>query len=127
MREVNIDARSDAEVAAWFIYLNRTAYNGLYRVNRANGFNVPFGRYANPTICDEPTLRAGAAALKAVELLVADFEVVARRGERGDFVYFDPFVHDLYRQGFRIDEVAATRMVNSRAASRGVSPELIIT
>jgi DNA adenine methylase len=90
MRDIDIDARSDAAVAAWFIYVNKTGYNGLYRVNRKNRFNVPFGQYKNPTICDEPTLRACASVLAAKELLVADFEVVAARAKRGDFVYFDP-------------------------------------
>jgi DNA adenine methylase len=90
LREKNIDAASDAEVAAWFIYLNKTSFNGLYRVNRANRFNVPFGRYKNPNICDETTLRACSAALATTELLVADFEVVTAKAKRGDFVYFDP-------------------------------------
>jgi DNA adenine methylase len=90
IRAVDIDAASDAEVAAWFIYLNKTGYNGLYRVNSKNRFNVPFGRYANPTVCDEPTLRACAAALADKDVVVADFEAVATRARRGDFVYFDP-------------------------------------
>ncbi len=90
LREVNIDTRSDAEVAAWFIYLNKTGFNGLYRVNRANRFNVPFGRYVNPNICDEPTLRACSSALTDTELLVADFEVAVAKAKKGDFVYFDP-------------------------------------
>jgi DNA adenine methylase len=90
MRRIDIDARSDAEVAAWFIYLNRTGYNGLYRVNSRNQFNVPFGRYKNPTICDEANLCACASALAGTELLVADFEVAVAHAKRGDFVYFDP-------------------------------------
>ncbi len=89
-REENIDKGSDAEVAAWFIYLNKTGFNGLYRVNRDNRFNVPFGRYANPNICDEPTLRACSKALAGTELLVEDFEKVVVKAKRGDFVYFDP-------------------------------------
>lgn len=89
-READIDSASDAEVAAWFVYLNKTAYNGLYRVNRANRFNVPFGRYANPKTCDEPTLRECSNALAGTELLVEDFEVAVARAESGDFVYFDP-------------------------------------
>jgi DNA adenine methylase len=90
MREWDIDTRSDAEVAAWFIYLNKTGYNGLYRVNKGDRFNVPFGRYDNPTICDPPLLRACSAALRGAHLVVEDFEPVARRAKEGDFVYFDP-------------------------------------
>jgi DNA adenine methylase len=90
LREVDIDARSDAEVAAWFIYLNRTGYNGLYRVNRRNRFNVPFGRYDRPTICDEPTLRACSGALAGAKLVVGDFERVVAQAKQRDFVYFDP-------------------------------------
>jgi DNA adenine methylase len=89
-READIDAATNAEVAAWFIYLNKTGFNGLYRVNRANRFNVPFGRYAHPNVCDEPTLRLCSAALVGVELLIADFEVAVAKARRGDFVYFDP-------------------------------------
>jgi DNA adenine methylase len=90
LREESIDSGSDAQVAAWFIYLNKTGFNGLYRVNRRNGFNVPFGRNVNPNICDEVTLRACSAALAGTELLEADFEVAVAKAKRGDFVYFDP-------------------------------------
>ncbi|MDP2311166.1 MAG: DNA adenine methylase [Pseudomonadota bacterium] len=90
LREDVIDTRSDAEVAAWFIYLNRTGFNGLYRVNRNNRFNVPFGSYTNPTICDAETLRAASIALAETELHVEDFGAVLTRAEPGDFVYFDP-------------------------------------
>ncbi len=90
MRARDIDGASDVDVAAWFIYLNRTGYNGLYRVNSRNGFNVPFGDYKNPTICDRDTLRACAAALRGAKLMVSDFETVANRAKAGDFVYFDP-------------------------------------
>ncbi len=89
-RAKDIDAGSDAEVAAWFIYLNRAGYNGLYRVNRRNRFNVPFGRYVNPTLCDTPNLLACSRALSGTELSVADFDAVASRAAAGDFVYFDP-------------------------------------
>jgi DNA adenine methylase len=176
LREIDIDARSDGEVAAWFIYLNKTGYNGLYRVNRRNRYNVPFGRYVNPTICDESNLRACAAALRDADLIAEDFEVAARRAQRGDFAYFDPpyvplsatssftsytsdgfgpeqqtrlrdvarhlkgrgvhvllsnssapFVRKLYAREFAtVEQVSATRMVNSRPSSRGAIPELII-
>jgi DNA adenine methylase len=89
-RDVDIDSKTDAEVAAWFIYLNKTGFNGLYRVNRDNKFNVPFGRYVRPNIRDEKTLRACSLALAGVELVVKDFERVVAEARRGDFVYFDP-------------------------------------
>lgn len=72
------------------LFLNRTGYNGLYRVNRAGQFNVPFGRYKNPTICDAANLRAVAAALAGVSLKVQSFEAVYDQAVSGDFVYFDP-------------------------------------
>ncbi len=90
LRKSDVDAGTDVEVAAWFIYLNKTGFNGLYRVNSKNLFNVPFGRYANPAICDEANLRACSAALRGVTLKVDGFESVEARAERGDFVYFDP-------------------------------------
>jgi DNA adenine methylase len=90
LRERPIDQATDPEVAAWFIYLNKTGYNGLYRVNSRNVFNVPFGRYSNPTICDATNLRACAKALQGIEILHDDFGSVLGRARRGDFVYFDP-------------------------------------
>jgi DNA adenine methylase len=89
-REIDVDRLSDAEVAAWFIYLNKTGYNGLYRVNRANRYNVPFGRYVAPTICDEPTLRACSRLLGGAMLLATDFEDAVAGARSGDFVYLDP-------------------------------------
>jgi DNA adenine methylase len=76
--------------AARTIYLNKTGYNGLYRVNRSGAFNVPFGRYDNPTICDEPNLIQVASVLQAVDLQVEDFESVSERVKPGDAVYLDP-------------------------------------
>lgn len=90
LRRRPIDEASDAETAAWLIYLNKTCFNGLYRVNSRNLFNVPFGRYVNPTICDEPNLRACSRALGGAEILHADFAETASRAKHGDFVYFDP-------------------------------------
>jgi DNA adenine methylase len=90
MRKRDIDLESDADVAAWLIYLNKTCFNGLYRVNRKNLFNVPFGRYENPTICNAELLRTCSAALREVSLSRADFSVVLERARPGDFVYFDP-------------------------------------
>jgi len=80
----------DAARAARLIYLNRTGYNGLYRVNRSGEFNVPFGRYKKPRILDPSRLRAAAEALQGVELAVEDFESSCKKAKKGDFVYFDP-------------------------------------
>lgn len=76
--------------AARTIFLNRAGFNGLYRVNSEGRFNVPFGRYANPKICDADNLRACAAALRGVACETRDFAAVADAAEPGDFVYFDP-------------------------------------
>jgi len=79
-----------AERAARMIYLNKTGFNGLYRVNRKGQFNVPLGRYVNPTICDEENLRAASRALRQAEIETTPFDAVLKRARRGDFVYFDP-------------------------------------
>lgn len=76
--------------AARFIYLNKTGYNGLYRVNSKGAFNVPFGRYKNPAICDAANLRASALLLQKAEILHLDFEEVCRKARKGDAVYLDP-------------------------------------
>jgi DNA adenine methylase len=76
--------------AARLIYLNRCGYNGLYRVNRSGVYNVPFGRYVNPVICDVDKLRAASRALEGVKLVSQDFERTLRAARPGDFVYLDP-------------------------------------
>ena len=76
--------------AARLIFLNKTCFNGLYRVNSAGRFNVPHGRYANPTICDESGLRTASQALQGADIRVADFEDPISAAAPGDFVYFDP-------------------------------------
>jgi DNA adenine methylase len=81
---------SAPERAARIIYLNHCGYNGLYRVNSAGQFNVPFGRYHHPTICDTDKLRAAARALADVELRCGDFEPALAGLRGGDFVYLDP-------------------------------------
>jgi DNA adenine methylase len=90
MRRRNIDVASDAEVAAWFIYLNKMGFNGLYRVNSKNRFNVPFGDNKNAQICDEENLRACSRALADAEINWEDFEKVSERARPNDLVYFDP-------------------------------------
>ena len=81
---------SDLEVASRFIFLNRTCFNGLYRVNRSGGFNAPFGRYSNPLICDAYNLRKVSKALHRTEIKCEDYKAVLKRAKKGDFIYFDP-------------------------------------
>ena len=83
---------SDVESAARFIALNKTCYNGLYRVNRSGTFNVPIGRYRNPAICDKDQLRRANAALRYSEARVTacDYKQALRKARAGDFVYLDP-------------------------------------
>lgn len=83
-------ALSDVERAARTIYLNKTCYNGLYRVNRKGQFNVPMGSYKNPRIRDEDTLRAANAALQGVCVEIRDFRTIIDLAQPGDFFYFDP-------------------------------------
>ena len=75
---------------ARIIYLNKTCFNGLYRENSKGKFNVPFGRYVNPNICDEENLRGVAATLRNVDIEARDFTAATKLIRRGDLVYFDP-------------------------------------
>ena len=80
-----------AEAAARTIFLNRTCFNGLYRVNKQGKFNVPYGKYANPKICDEDGLKAASEALKKAEILCGDYLLVLDHyAQPGDFVFLDP-------------------------------------
>lgn len=81
---------SEVEIAALFIFLNRTCFNGLYRVNSKGKFNVPHGRYANPKICDKETLRADSAVLQRVEILCGDFAQTSKYAHDNVLFYFDP-------------------------------------
>jgi DNA adenine methylase len=78
------------ERAARFLYLNATCFNGLYRVNKSGKFNVPFGKYENPVICNEKNLREVHEVLKDVYLMCTDFEQVLDGVKKGDAVYLDP-------------------------------------
>ena len=80
-----------AEAAARTIFLNRTCFNGLYRVNKQGKFNVPYGKYVNPRICDEEGLKAASKALKKADILCGDYLLVLEHyAEAGDFVFLDP-------------------------------------
>ncbi len=78
------------ERAARTIFLNKTGFNGLYRVNSKGLFNVPFGRYSNPKICDEANLPACSTVLQGTEIRHTDFEGLLKEPTDGDFVYLDP-------------------------------------
>lgn len=79
------------EIAGRFIYLNKTCYNGLYRVNKSGKFNVPFGRNDKPNIISEQNIMACHKALKKATLILGDFEMATPKS--GDFVYIDPPYH----------------------------------
>jgi len=80
-------------LASLLLYLNKTAYNGLYRENKKGEFNVPFGRYKNPTIVDEERLRQASKVLKNLEIYNIDFSYILDIAKPGDVVYFDPPYH----------------------------------
>lgn len=81
---------SKVRKAARVIYLNKTCFNGLYRVNSKGHFNTPFGAYVNPRLVDEKNLRACSAVLKRARLVTGSFELIESETRAGDFVYFDP-------------------------------------
>lgn len=78
------------EKAALFIFINKTCFNGLYRVNRSGQFNVPMGKYKNPTVCDEQNLRNVSKALRNVEIVCGDYTLSKEFIDGNTFVYFDP-------------------------------------
>lgn len=78
------------ENTTMFFFLNRTCFNGLYRVNKHGTFNVPFGKYTNPQICDEATIRCDSALLKNVTIMTGDFEKTFSHAQRNTIFYFDP-------------------------------------
>ncbi len=91
-RAADFVGRPSVERAARIIFLNKTCYNGLFRVNSQGQFNVPYGRYKNPNIVDEGVLRAVSKYLNTanIELRHTDFEVAVADAKPGDFIYFDP-------------------------------------
>ena len=168
--------------AAQFIYLNRTCFNGLYRVNKNGQFNVPMGNYSHPTICDECNLRGLSKLIQNVEFIYGDYKKSSQYIKENSFVYFDPpyrplsatsgftsytkedfndenqkELADYYRelsdrnvkvmlsnsnpkntnendtffdniyQGFNIDEIYASRMINANSKGRGKISEILVT
>lgn len=93
----NSEVLTDIEEAAFMIFMNRTCFNGLYRENSGGKFNVPFGRYLNPTICDEALIMADSELLQKVEILKGDFSKTIDYVEGYTFFYFDPPYRPLNR------------------------------
>jgi DNA adenine methylase len=86
----NTEPRKPHTIAARFIYLNHTCWNGLYRVNSEGRFNTPFGRYENPTICDEERLYTASRVLRRTRIKDGNFHGIVSEAQPGDFAYFDP-------------------------------------
>ena len=120
---------SDVQKASRFIYLNRTCFNGMYRVNSKGEFNVPFGHYKNPRILDENNLINCSNLLQGIEIKHADFSEILKKVKKGDFVYFDPPYVPLSetssftsytKDGFDIDMQFKLRDVCDKLDSMGV-------
>jgi len=96
-REKDFHQLDNVQRASRLIYLNKTCYNGLYRVNNAGEFNSPFGRYKNPNIVNEPVLKAVSAYLNAnnVQLFNKDYEEILNGLDENSFVYLDPPYHPI--------------------------------
>ncbi len=95
LRAKKVSSLTSLQTASRFIYLNRTCFNGLYRVNSKGGFNVPFGDNKNPLICDEINLRKVSKVLQDVEIKHQDYKSAVRKAKKGDFVYLDPPYHPM--------------------------------
>ena len=115
------------EAAARFLYLNKTCFNGLHRLNSKGGFNVPMGSYRRPTVFREPALRAASALLQGVTIEVCSFRDCERYIADGDFVYLDPPYEPLSstssftayaKDGFTRDDQTALRDLLERNAHR---------
>lgn len=178
IRQKDIQKLSPLDIAARFIYLNRTCFNGMFRVNSSGQFNVPYGKNSNPMICDENNLRKVSKSLRNIKIIHEDYKEVLNRAKEGDFVYFDPpyypvnktssftsytkeaflekeqmelsstfselhnrgcfvmlsnsntpFIRELYsnlNKKIRIEDVYATRAINSVGKKRGEIKEVVI-
>lgn len=89
-RQFNQNKLTDIEESSYMIFLNRTCFNGLYRENSKGHFNVPFGRYTNPTICDEALILSDSELLQKVEILFGDYTQTLKYTDGYTFFYFDP-------------------------------------
>jgi DNA adenine methylase len=88
--EIKLNGHEDYEKCADFIFLNKTCFNGLYRVNKQGKFNVPHGKYKNPLICDKDNLILCSNLLQKVEISYGDYKNATINADQNSFVYFDP-------------------------------------
>ncbi|VVB83893.1 D12 class N6 adenine-specific DNA methyltransferase [uncultured archaeon] len=100
IRSQEVNKLSELQIATRFIYLNKTCFNGLYRVNSKGQFNVPIGDYKNPTICQEEDLREISKLLQKDDISVKQFYDAVKKAKKGDFIYFDPPYYPLNRSSF---------------------------
>ncbi|MDD6081431.1 MAG: Dam family site-specific DNA-(adenine-N6)-methyltransferase [Oscillospiraceae bacterium] len=124
VRSLDWQTLPKAEAAARTIYLNKTCFNGLYRVNRSGQFNTPFGKYKNPKICDVDALRLASEALRKADILCGDYKLVLEHyAQPGDFVFLDPpylpisensdFKRYTKEQFYEDDHVELAKMIGS--------------
>lgn len=100
IRSQDVKTLTRVQIATRFIYLNKTCFNGLYRVNSKGGFNVPMGKYKNPLICPEADLREISKFLKKDDMKIGQFYDAVKEAKKGDFIYFDPPYYPLKRDSF---------------------------
>ena len=123
MRKKEFSELSEIEAAARTLFLNKTAFNGLYRVNKKGQFNVPFGYYKNPKILDEDQLLAASKLLKKTKILLGDFkDVLCENAKKGDFIFLDPpylpvskysdFKRYTKEQFYEKDQISLANLVN---------------
>ncbi|MFP3307190.1 MAG: DNA adenine methylase [Thermocladium sp.] len=125
----SLEPHKNVSRAALLLYLNRHGYNGLYRVSSKGEFNVPFGRYNNPSLPDEEDIIKFHEILKSCEILNLDFEDAVRSAQRSDFVYFDPpymplnetsYFTDYTSGGFSEQEQKRLASVFKKLSNKGV-------
>ncbi|MDR1837013.1 MAG: DNA adenine methylase [Treponema sp.] len=127
---IKFNKLTDTEKAARLIFLNKTCFNGLYRVNSQGLFNVPYGKYKNPAICEEIVLRQINNYLNSNEIIILnnDFEHAVSTADKKSFVYFDPPYHSpdktnftgYQADGFNENEQERLRSVIVKMTNRGV-------
>lgn len=126
----NKKSLDDINNTTLFIFLNRTCFNGLYRVNKSGSFNVPFGKYKNPTICDNETILADSELLQKVDIITGDFEETYQFAKKNTLFYFDPpyrplsntsSFNDYTKEGFNDDSQIRLKLFCDRINNSGYS------